>query len=223
MTEDLKSFNYLVSHDLKSPSRRIRQYAGILRSDYPNLLSNETSRILNTIDSLADHMTEHVDAVLNLAIVSNKELDCQDVDLSFEAHKIISELRNSEPDRVVYISIDEKMNTSSDPALLRAILRNLLDNAWKFTGKNAVTRIEVGCEISGNRSVYYVKDNGIGIDMNKSDDVFKPFKRLAMDTDYAGSGVGTTIILRAVDRLGGEVWFDSTPGNGTTFFFTLGL
>ena len=130
-------------------------------------------------------------------------------------------LMASEPDRVAHIRVAPGMTTLADQVLVRSVIDNLLRNAWKFSARSPITRIEVGAENQRGETVFFVRDNGCGFDMNFANRLFGPFQRLHREEEYTGTGIGLTIVQRIVMRHGGRVWAVATPGEGATFFFTL--
>jgi light-regulated signal transduction histidine kinase (bacteriophytochrome) len=138
------------------------------------------------------------------------------------AQSIIALLRATQPDRQVEIVIQPDLKTRGDPRLLRIALENLLGNAWKFTSKVPLARIELGTTgTEDDRTIYFVRDNGAGFDMTYSDKLFGPFQRLHAATEFPGTGIGLATVQRIIHRHGGRVWADSTVGKGATFYFTL--
>ena len=133
----------------------------------------------------------------------------------------MDELRSVNPDRRINVVIKEKMFVTCDNQLLKLALTNLLNNAWKYTGKTNDPSIEFGAKKTAREIVYYVKDNGTGFDMSKKDRLFKPFSRLHSDNEFSGTGIGLTIVERAISRHGGMVWAESEPGKGAVFYFTV--
>jgi light-regulated signal transduction histidine kinase (bacteriophytochrome) len=144
-----------------------------------------------------------------------------DVDLSALAHSIIADKRSAEPDRDVEVLISDNLETSGDTRLMRLLLENLLDNAWKFTARTANPRIEFGSLPANGRSAFYVRDNGVGFDPAYADKLFGVFQRLHTVEEFPGVGIGLATVQRIVQRHGGRVWAESTPGRGATFFFSL--
>jgi light-regulated signal transduction histidine kinase (bacteriophytochrome) len=137
------------------------------------------------------------------------------------AEEIIADLRQEEPEREVDVIIEPGLIVNGDSRLLRAVLENLLGNAWKFTGKREQARIKVGVTHSENYPIYYVKDNGAGFDMAYADKLFGAFQRLHRTTEFQGNGIGLATVQRIIHRHGGKVWAEGEVGKGATFYFTL--
>ena len=145
----------------------------------------------------------------------------ENVNLSDMAREILSGLQAGEPDRGMEIIIQPDVLVECDPNLLMVALRNLLDNAWKFTGKKAVGQIEFGASRVDGETVYYVRDSGAGFDMEFADKLFEPFQRLHTEAEFPGTGIGLTIVKRIISRHGGRVWAEGEVDRGATFYFTL--
>ena len=218
---ELESFSYSVAHDLRSPLRAMSGYSTTLLEDYGNRFDEDARDRLGRIVASARRMSEIIDALLLLARLSRTEPRREPVDLGQLAHKVVDQLRASEPDRTVDFVVADDLVVQGDPDLLRLLLDNLLGNAWKFTGKQPAARVELGCETRDGGVAYYVRDNGAGFDMTLVDKLFAPFKRLHSPAEFAGTGVGLATVQRIVRRHGGRVWAESTEARGATFRFTL--
>lgn len=131
------------------------------------------------------------------------------------------ELQEAHPRRMVRLSVEPGMRIRSDKALLEIALRCLLDNAWKFTARSGESSIEVGSVRGASAPVYFVRDNGVGFDEKYAHKIFQPFQRLRAQEEFPGTGIGLSLVARIIERHGGRVWAQSTPGHGTTFYFTL--
>ena len=162
-----------------------------------------------------------IDDILELSRITRSQLVCEEVDLVKESQAIIERLRSQHRDRTVRVTLANELKAYGDPTLLKVTLENLLGNAWKYSAENPDAFIEFGCERDEERRVYFVKDNGVGFDEKYSDKLFKPFERLHNDKRFEGTGIGLATVYRAISRMGGEIWAHSTPGQGSTFFFTL--
>jgi light-regulated signal transduction histidine kinase (bacteriophytochrome) len=169
-------------------------------------------------------MAELIDALLALARVTRAPLRHEPVDLTALAEEVAADLRNNDPARQVDITIAPGLAAAGDPRLLRGALDNLLGNAWKFTGKTELARIEVGAAPSDDpakETVFFVRDNGAGFDMAHADRLFGAFQRLHGQAEFAGIGIGLASVQRIIARHGGRVWAEGVPGQGATFFFAL--
>ena len=224
--EELESFSYSVSHDLRGPLRAIHGFANVLDNELSNPivtgLSGSAHDALRRILRAAMRMEHLVDDLLELSRVTRLPLQRQPIDLSAMAQDVADAMCSAEPDRRCGISIEPGMIASGDPGLLRIVFDNLLRNAWKFSAPAGDSRIEIGSEGKGNQAVIYVRDNGVGFDMAHADKLFHPFNRLHADGDFDGTGIGLAIVQRIVRRHNGRVWARAEPGAGATFCFTLG-
>jgi signal transduction histidine kinase len=171
---------------------------------------------------LRDREQTLIDDLLSLARVTRAEMHRSSVDLAQIARAVVEELRRREPGRVVEVAIVDTAPASGDARLLRAALENLFDNSWKFTGKTVAARIELGVQDRGGDKTFYVRDNGAGFDMSYAHKLFTPFQRLHEQSEFEGTGIGLATVQRIITRHGGKLWAESTPGQGATFWFTLG-
>ncbi|VAW96122.1 Phytochrome, two-component sensor histidine kinase [hydrothermal vent metagenome] len=220
-TNELKSFSYSISHDLRSPLRSIDGFSRILYEDYADTLNEEAKQHLNRIINGTKRMGELIDSMLELALVAHKEIKHEQVSLSDFAHDIINNLKKQQPERDVDVVIANGLTINGDSALLHSVLENLLENAWKFTEKTTHAKIEFNLQSENNsESSYYVKDNGIGFDMNYADKLFTPFQRLH-GKSFKGTGVGLATVERIIKRHRGKITVAARPNEGATFSFTL--
>jgi PAS domain S-box-containing protein len=214
--KELEAFSYSVSHDLRAPLRSIASFSMILQQDVGANLDEESQDNLNRIRAAAAKMTELIDALLTFSRIVRADLIRSEVDLSQMAESVITELRRAS-NREVEVTLQPAMKDEADPHLIRLVLENLLENAWKFTSKTKNAKIEVGRE----GSVYFVRDNGVGFESQFGNKLFQPFERLHPEREYPGTGIGLATSKRIIDRHGGTIWAESEPGVQTTFHFTL--
>ncbi|HWW82454.1 MAG TPA: ATP-binding protein [Vicinamibacterales bacterium] len=218
---ELEAFSYSVAHDLRAPLRGINGLSKVLLEDLGDRLDDEAKDHLARIAAAAQRMGTLIDALLALSRVTRTELHRESVDLSRLAEAVVHQLRLNEPVRAVDFVNEPGVMADADPPLLRAVLENLLGNAWKFTAKRDRAQIAFGSELMGGSRVYYVRDNGAGFDMAYADKLFAPFQRLHTTAEFVGTGVGLATVQRIVDRHGGRIWADGVVGEGATFRFTL--
>jgi light-regulated signal transduction histidine kinase (bacteriophytochrome) len=166
-------------------------------------------------------MSELIDALLSLARVGRAELQATQIDLTRLAATLTQDLASGSPERRVKVHIDGGMKAYADPQLLRIVLGNLLDNAWKFTMRASGPEVEVGQCKDSSLPTYFVRDNGAGFDPAYADKLFGAFERLHTENEFPGTGIGLAIVHRIVTRHSGRIWAESAPGQGATFFFTL--
>ncbi|WP_437668508.1 AAA family ATPase [Sorangium sp. So ce131] len=218
---ELEAFSSSVSHDLRAPLRTINGFSMALLEDYGDQLNEEGRGYLNHIRAASRKMGTLIDDMMNLSRVTRSAMERRKVDLSGMAREILSELRKEDQGRRAEIVVAEGLSASGDERLLRIALQNLLGNAWKFTSKRPVARIEFGAEQAAGRTAYFVRDDGAGFDMSRADKLFTAFERLHTTSDFPGTGIGLATVQRVVDRHGGRVWAESAVGKGATFYFTL--
>lgn len=193
-----------------------------LLEDCQPKLDEQSQGYLGRILSAGQSMTQLVDALLALSRLTRQELRVADVDLGALARAIAEELAGTQPGRRVEFAIAPGLSARGDPRLLRAVLENLLGNAWKYTGKHPSARIEVGARTEAGEKVYFVRDDGAGFEMSRAERLFAPFQRLHAPSDFPGTGIGLATVARIVHRHGGRIWAEARPEAGATFSFTLG-
>lgn len=218
---ELETFSYSVSHDLRTPLRSLDGFSAALIDDYGDKLDEQAKDYLNRIRAASQRMGALIDDLLELSRISRQELVRTPVDLSGLVRAINRELQSLQPSRNVELLVEDGLTAEGDERLLRAALQQLLENAWKFTGRQRSARIEFGRIESDGDQVYFVRDNGVGFDMNYADKLFGAFQRLHGTNDFPGLGIGLATVQRIVRRHGGRIWADSAPGKGATFFFTV--
>ena len=220
--KELESFSYSVSHDLRAPLRAIDGFSSALLAHGVDRLDDRGRHYLDRIRAGAFRMSELIDDLLLLSRVSRSDLRLAPLDVGQLAASIAAELRRRDPGRDVEVRIAEGMNATGDRRLLTIALENLVGNAWKFTSRKARARIEIGCAAEGDEIVYFVRDDGAGFDMAYADKLFGAFQRLHEASDFEGTGIGLATAQRVISRHGGRIWAEGRPGEGATFFFTLG-
>ncbi len=220
-TEELESFSYSVSHDLRAPLRAISGFSQVLLEDHAASLPAEAQSHLGRIARNAAHMSQLIDDMLRLYRLGRQEMSLGRVDVAALARAVQAELIAQSSGRAIDLQIREMPAACGDHALLRQVIANLLSNAVKFTQGRDPAHIEVGGWARDNETIYYVKDNGVGFDMQFADRLFRPFQRLHSDQRYEGTGIGLGIVERIVARHGGKVWAEGSPERGATFYFAL--
>ena len=221
VNKELETFAYSVSHDLRAPLRGIDGFSQALLEDYGDKLDEQGKDYLRRVRAATQRMGQLIDDMLILSRVTRSEMRRGAVDLSTLASTIIAELQKAQPERQVEFVIAEGLTVNGDAVLLRAVLDNLLGNAWKFTGKQATARIEFGVTRHEGKRAYYVRDDGVGFDMTYAGKLFAPFQRLHSTDEFAGTGVGLATVQRIINRHGGKVWAEGEVGKGASFYFTL--
>ena len=221
LNTELESFSYSVSHDLRSPLRSMDGFSQALLEDYGGQLDEEARDSLQRIRAASQRMGRLIDELLGLARVTRAELRIQEVDISAMARDMAAHLDRSQPERGVRWEIDEGIKVHADRELIHIALQNLLDNAWKFTGKVADAVIRVGTRREGGDRICFVADNGAGFDMAYADRLFGAFQRLHHESDFPGTGVGLAIVQRVLRRHGWPLWAQASLGQGASFFFRI--
>jgi signal transduction histidine kinase len=219
--KELEAFSYSVSHDLRAPLRAINGFSEALLEDYYEKLDNEGKDYLRRVSAASQQMAQLIDDLLNLSRVTRYEMRTEKVNLSELAKKIAGELQATEPGRQAELIITDGLVVNGDMHLLRIMLRNLLENAFKFTGKQNYTKIEFGVIQLDSERAFFVRDNGAGFDMAYGDKLYGAFHRLHTQGEFQGTGIGLAIVKRIVQRHGGHVWAEGKVGKGATFYFTL--
>lgn len=219
--QELESFSYSVSHDLQAPLRHIDGFSLALLEDYSDKLDDAGKEFLERIRQGAQRMGFLINDLLKLSRVSRYEFKYEAVDLSRLVRTIAEELRQNSPGREVDLIIQEGLVGQGDPYLLKIAIGNLLENAWKFSGRAEKARIEFGSDLSQGKNDYFIKDNGIGFDMTYVDKLFNPFQRLHNTRDFPGTGIGLVTVKRIITRLGGQVRAEGEVGRGAAFYFIL--
>jgi len=219
--QELESFAYSVSHDLRTPLRGIDGYSRLLLEDYCTELDEQGKTYLGNVRRATSHMSELIDDLLKLSRITRAEMHRQVVDLSVLAEQVTADFRRSEPEREVEISIQPDLYVYGDANLLQLALENLVNNAWKFTRRSPQPRIEIGATHQKGRPIYFVRDNGVGFDMKFKDKLFMAFQRLHSPDDFEGTGIGLATVQRVIQRHSGHIWAEGEVDRGATFFFTL--
>ena len=215
-----EAFSYSVSHDLRAPLRHINGYLAILCDEFESSLPPEAKYLIHRTREASGRMGKLIDELLELARVGRVTLDKTAVDLSALAQGMAASLQEGEPERVVEFEIEPGITVFGDKLLLKQLVDNLLENAWKYSSQRPLARIELGRQKNGSGDVFLVRDNGVGFDTAFSHHLFRPFQRLH-GPEYPGNGIGLATVQRIIDRHGGSIWADSVINEGATFFFKL--
>ncbi|MEM9008144.1 MAG: PAS domain S-box protein, partial [Cyanobacteria bacterium P01_F01_bin.86] len=222
---ELEAFAYSVSHDLRAPLRAINGFSQALLEDYSNQFDEDAEYYFERIQANANRMGRLIDGLLRLSRVSRSELSYTTVDLSALAQEALHDLQSAEPDRSINLIVASGLTVLADSALMRIVMMNLLENAWKFTSNHATARIEFGVlppnSAASPDPIYFVKDDGAGFDMAYSHKLFGVFQRLHSFDEFPGTGIGLASVRRAIHRHGGQVWAEAAVQQGATIFFTV--
>lgn len=218
---ELESFSYSVSHDLRAPLRAVKSFSQIIQQEYGESFAPEARDYLGKVITAAGEMGEKIDGLLALSRLSQGKIKRARVNVSDMAFAILDTLRATQPREGVEIQVQEGLLAHADPTLLRTLLENLLENAWKYTSKTSRPQISLGAMQSNPETIFYVKDNGVGFDMQYADKLFGLFQRLHHENEFSGHGIGLATVHRIIQRHGGRIWVESAPDQGCTIYFTL--
>jgi PAS domain S-box-containing protein len=218
---ELESFSYSVSHDLRAPLRALHGFSHLLGEEYAHRLDENGLHYLQRIQAASERMGKLIDDLIEMARISRQDLTRVPVDLGALAREIRQGIEEQQPGRRVDWHIGEGLVARADPVLAKALLDNLLRNAWKFTAERADARIAFSAREENGETVFAIGDNGAGFEMAYADKLFKPFQRLHDAKRFEGTGIGLAIVHRIVHRHGGRIWAESQPGQGAVFHFTL--
>jgi light-regulated signal transduction histidine kinase (bacteriophytochrome) len=219
--KELEAFAYSVSHDLRAPLRGIDGFSRVLLQTCAAQLDGEGKAYLHRVRAAAQRMGQLIDDLLNLSRLTRLEMQREPVDLSSLVRDIARELHGTQPEREVTFVVADDVGVEGDARLLRALLQNLLGNAWKFTSKHPRARIEFGVIERDPTPVYFVRDDGAGFEMEYADKLFGAFQRLHGAEEFEGTGIGLATAQRIVHRHGGLIWAEGEVERGATFFFAL--
>ena len=222
-TEELESFSYSVSHDLRAPLRAINGYAQMLMEDKANQLDVETNRFVSNIIVNTTKMGHLIDDLLKFFRLGRKELAMLTIPMKDIVTNLCNEIMKDQGNPNLKFQINELQSAKGDQAAIKQVWINLISNAVKFSRLNENPIIEIGSEKIGNEIVYYIKDNGSGFDMRYSAKLFGVFQRLHTDEKFEGTGVGLAIVHRIITKHGGRVWGEAKINEGATFRFSLGI
>ncbi|HEX8251529.1 MAG TPA: ATP-binding protein [Thermoanaerobaculia bacterium] len=220
--KDLESFAATVSHDLRAPIGSISGFAQALDEDYGAQLDDMARECIYWIRHSATQMNNIIEGMLQMARLTRVEVHRTEVDLTRMARDVSGTLQRTHPDRDVQFVIPDGIIASGDERLLRAVLENLIGNAFKFTSKRPGARIEIGARDDAGTTAFYVRDNGAGFAPEHAAKMFRPFQRLHSEKEFSGTGIGLATVQRIVQRHGGRVWAEGETGKGATVYFTTG-
>jgi PAS domain S-box-containing protein len=218
---ELKAFSYSVSHDLRAPLRSIDGFSLALLEDYQEKLDDTGRNYLNKIRAATQHMGLLIEDLLKLSRVTHAEFQIQSIDLSKIAQLISETFQQNNPEKDIKMTIQKGMIINGDFNYMEIALTNLLENALKFTGKQKKPLIEFGMTLTEGKTIFFIRDNGVGFDMAYVDKLFSAFQRLHSADEFPGTGIGLVTVKRIITRHGGQIWAEGEVGKGATFFFTL--
>ncbi|CAG1001362.1 two-component system, OmpR family, sensor histidine kinase VicK [Methanosarcinales archaeon] len=219
--KELEAFSYSVSHDLRAPLRAIDGFSRVMLEEYNDKLDDEGKRYLNIVRDNTQKMGQLIEDLLALSRLGRKEMQVSRIDMTKLAKTVFDEIKEANPGRNIQLEIKTLPPAYGDQAMIHQVLVNLLSNAIKFTRFKEKAVIEIGSIVRMNEIVYYVKDNGVGFDMQYLNKLFGVFQRLHSTEDFEGTGVGLAIVQRIIHRHGGKVWAEGKVNEGSTFYFNL--
>jgi two-component system, sensor histidine kinase and response regulator len=219
--KELEAFSHTVSHDLKSPLNGVIGFAELLKSMYGDVLDDEAKSYLNNMIKSAYNMAQLIEDLLNFSKSSRAKINPEVFDLSEMVQSVVRDLRESTYKTDYQVHVEKDIIARADPGLIRIVLNNLVSNALKYSQNKEKPEIHFGTMEKDGEKVLYLRDNGVGFNMSKADDLFRPFIRLHTSHEFQGTGVGLSTVKRIIEKHGGDIWFESTPGEGTCFYFTI--
>ena len=219
-TEEIESFSYSVSHDLRGPLRAVNGYAKILEEDYNSVLDAEGKRLLNEIQYNALKMGVLIDDLLAFARLGRKEVQGSKIDMNKLTATAIRDI-NQTTDHHAQIKISKLLSVKADHALLEHVMNNLISNAIKYSSKKENPVVVIKSKRGNRELIYSVSDNGVGFEMEYQHKLFGVFQRLHSADDFPGTGVGLAIAQRIIKKHNGKIWAEGKPGEGATFYFSL--
>jgi PAS domain S-box-containing protein len=222
VNQNLESFTFSVSHDLRAPLRAMSGFSQALVEDYGELLDQTGRDYTAHIQAATEQMAALIDDLLHLSREARAEVHLGPVDLSAEVAAIIADLQARDPGRKVRFAVEDGVRVVADRTLIRTVLQNLIENAWKFTSKRDDALIEFGTTSAEDAGTCcFVRDNGAGFDPEYADKLFQPFQRLHAMADFPGTGIGLASAAGIIQRHRGRIWAQGAVGSGATFYFTL--
>jgi signal transduction histidine kinase len=221
INRELEAFSYLVSNDLRAPLLAFDGLSEALLADYGGKLDAKAKDYLQRMRRASQRMGDVFDGLQSLFRVTAGDIHRENVNVSAMAAEIIEELKASNTDRHVTVTIGRDLSVSGDARLVRILLGNLISNAWKFTGNKEEATIEIGGEGVNGEARLFVRDNGVGFDMINAHKLFGAFQRLHSQSEFPGMGIGLATVRRIVNRHGGRTWAEGAVGEGATFYFVL--
>jgi len=219
--QELDWFSYSVSHDLRSPLRAIDGFSLILLEDYAETLDDEGKRLLKVVRDNTARMGQLIEDILKFSRTGRTELTFSEINMEQMAREVFADLQPSPDDSPLQLEIEALPPAQGDSAMMRQVFVNLLSNALKFSRSKETPCIKVGGSLQNGEAVYYVKDNGVGFDMQYADKLFGLFQRLHGVAEFEGTGIGLAIVKRIITRHGGRVWAEAKVNEGATFYFAL--
>ena len=221
INKELEAYSYTVSHDLRNPLLGIDGFSRILLERHSANLDEKGRKFLGIIHSSVGEMLKLIEDLLAFSISGNQEMKLSNIDMNELARAVFEEVQGGASGRKLRANFEVLPSVYADQGMIRQVLLNLISNAIKFTRSRQIGIIEIGSHLKENEIIYYVRDNGIGFDMESSDKLFVAFQRLSNSSEFNGTGLGLAIVKRIIDRHGGRVWAEGEIGKGAVFYFSL--
>ncbi len=221
LNRELESFSFSVSHDLRAPVRHIMGFIDMLNREKGNLTGEKAEHYIDVIDDSARRMNQLIDDLLSYSRMTRTAFSRQNINLEHLVNEILVEYTSEIEQRNISIAINPLPEVTGDRAMMRIVFVNLISNAVKYTGKTVNPSMEIGCKLIDDKNTFYVKDNGVGFDMNYAGKLFGVFQRLHSDKDFSGTGIGLAMVRSIIERHNGRVWAESGEGKGACFYFTI--
>jgi light-regulated signal transduction histidine kinase (bacteriophytochrome) len=219
--EELNVLCYALSHDLRAPLRSIEGFSQVVLESVCEKLDHQTAAYFDRVIKASQEMGSLLDGLLQLTRVTRHVMRKALIDLSAMARHVVANIRSHHPDEMVKVTITPALSAFGDPLLLKLVLEQLFENAWKFTRSQSSPEISFGADYADNETVFHLFDNGIGFDMAHYEKLFGVFERLHTMPDLTGSGIGLAIVERIIRRHDGAIWANGMPGLGACFWFSL--
>lgn len=220
VNQELESFTYSVSHDLRAPLRSILGFSQVIKEDYAHVLTEGGNRSLEKVMRNARQMGQLIDDLLDFSRMGRKELHITSVNTQLQVDEVIQEIIENNPNAQKYLHVLMLPDMHGDSNMMKQVWINLISNAVKYTRTLAEPRIEIG-SVQNDQTVYYVRDNGVGFDMRYYEKLFNVFQRLHTNLEFEGTGVGLALVHRIITRHHGKVWAEAKPNEGATFYFSI--
>lgn len=219
VNQELDSFNYSVSHDLRAPLRAIMGFSRILKEESIENGSTQMQQWAERIETNSQRMSSLIQGLLALARVTRTKLDLKTIDISAISNTVLQRLMSAEPHRDVFVRVEEGMSVMADNPLVEVVMNHLLENAWKYTGHEEHAEIECSSCVKGGGRYFCIRDNGVGFNMKYADKLFGPFQRLHTKEEFPGTGIGLATVQRVISRHGGNIFVEAEVGLGASFYF----
>ena len=224
--KEMEAFSYSVSHDLRAPLRSIDGFSLMLLEEYTEKLDETEKGYLHRIRAASQRLEQIIDDLLRLSRIMRNDMRLEPIDLSGLVRSISGAFQDASPNRKVELIAAPNVMVMADESLIRLAMENLVNNAWKYTSQKTDARIEFGVdsretELTNQKTLCFIRDNGAGFDMSLSDKLFTPFQCLHPESQFPGTGIGLAIVQRVIHRHGGNIWAEAEVGKGATFYFTL--